>query len=455
MAAASHLIAAGKERAVKRHLAGLAILLVGGGVLSGGLSEAASPDYCQQYATSALAQFQSAKSMGIPGLNFPVWSDNYQHHYQWCLTVSEAEAGLGSDFRDVQIARFSNGNGGAVNEPPASQPKPSAPPANAPPASPPPKTAVIGQVLPIKKGNSQDSTSSAMVNIVKASQEGCKEYAQNAAALTKQYVQGKCDMKGYRWNKSFDAHQQWCLQNISQMDSALKSQQKDYERCDEPYTMIIPGLMLGLRHLKGYGDGGNQADDPYVYPVSLYEKGIKYTQWCDYDDVLGEDMTLGKYMFKCKAIAHHAHAKPLSDVDLPPGVVFRFTAGVFGEEDEKELPKAAGCDWPEYMFNGKFKKMKVKQYGWTQGANADVCWYESTGQGFNNWPKVNQLPRGTMVGLKHSIRQSKKTVVWQGVVLDPADKSIPPPPGFTRKFGGDMGAPSGHGFYWYEKVTGK
>lgn len=431
-----------------------AILFVFYGLCNGGQSNAASQDYCQQYATTAVAQFQQAQAKVMPNLAFPVWSDNYQHHYQWCLTVPESDAQLGSDFRDLQIARFSSQNDTAPGNASSNAPAPGTPPAGTPSAPSAPKTAVVGKIIPIQKDDSNNSTA-GVANIVKASQESCKEYAARATALTTQYVQGKCDLKGYKWNKSYAGHQDWCLKNITGMGSALEAQQKDYERCDEPYSMIIPGLMLGLRHLKGDGDGGNQADDPFVYPVSLYEKGIKYTEYCGYTDVMWGDMTLGTYMFKCKAIAHHAHAKPLSDADLPPGVVFAFEHGVFGDADKKELPAALVCGWPEYMFNGKFKKMKVKQLGWTQSATADVCWYESTGQGFNNWPKVNQLPRGTMVGLKHSIRQSGKNVVWQGVVLDPADKSIAPPPGFTRKFGGDHGAPSGEGFYWYEKVTGK
>src|SRR3989338_8289249 len=85
---------------------------------------AAAPEYCGGYASAALLQFQKAQSLGIPNMTLPVWTDNYQRHYQWCLTVPESDARTGSDFRDFQISRFSSGqlpsDGSAVKDTPGS-----------------------------------------------------------------------------------------------------------------------------------------------------------------------------------------------------------------------------------------------------------------------------------------------------------------------------------------------
>ena len=80
-------------------------------------------------------------------------------------------------------------------------------------------------------------------------------------------------------------------------------------------------------------------------------------------------------------------------------------------------------------------------------------WYESTGEGFSDWSMIERLPYGTVVGLKHSLIQDDKYFVWDGVKYDPADPDIAPPRWFVRKHIGDLCAPKGEGFFFYEKVT--
>ena len=58
-----------------------------------------------------------------------------------------------------------------------------------------------------------------------------------------------------------------------------------------------------------------------------------------------------------------------------------------------------------------------------------------------------------MVGLKHSLNQASKVIVWNGVTFDPV-KASPVPAGFKRVVGGDLGAPAGQGYFWYEKING-
>ncbi len=96
------------------------------------------------------------------------------------------------------------------------------------------------------------------------------------------------------------------------------------------------------------------------------------------------------------------------------------------------------------------------QFGGDMGSQEKegFSWYESTGNGFSSWQLVDQLPKWTVIGLKHSRNQPKKRLQWNGAVYDPADPSSTPPLGFRRVFGGDHGGGRGEGFYWYEKITG-
>ena len=62
-------------------------------------ARAADAGYCQQYATTALEQFEEAAAASCNGLKYPVWSMDFDHHYQWCLTVPVGQAQAGTAFR--------------------------------------------------------------------------------------------------------------------------------------------------------------------------------------------------------------------------------------------------------------------------------------------------------------------------------------------------------------------
>lgn len=107
--------------------------------------------------------------------------------------------------------------------------------------------------------------------------------------------------------------------------------------------------------------------------------------------------------------------------------------------------------------NGPWSYRGLQRYcGGDRGAPSGVgyCWYETTGSSGIDWQLVQRLPRGTVVGLKHSLNQPQKVFFWQGHAYDPADRRTGIPAGFVRRGGGDIGAPEGHGFYWFEKADG-
>ena len=60
---------------------------------------AAGRYFCKQYADKAIAQFNEAREAGCKDINYPVWSDDFNHHYNWCTTVSESQAMPGTKTR--------------------------------------------------------------------------------------------------------------------------------------------------------------------------------------------------------------------------------------------------------------------------------------------------------------------------------------------------------------------
>lgn len=54
---------------------------------------AASDDFCQSYAVQAVGQFETATEASCSNLAYPVWSEDFNHHYNWCRGASEEDAG--------------------------------------------------------------------------------------------------------------------------------------------------------------------------------------------------------------------------------------------------------------------------------------------------------------------------------------------------------------------------
>ena len=205
-------------------------------------------------------------------------------------------------------------------------------------------------------------------------------------------------------------------------------------------SMLVPGLVIGLRHSK------NQKDDAFAIPqLRISLPLVQQRDMCPDDFCIEED-------FLCWIVPCSPSGNP-EDWKLPQGIAI----GLKHSEcrwESNPLISVFGYDpveGPDLLPGEGFKKM----FGGDMGApaNRGYYWYETTGEGFTDWSLVNQLPRGTVIGLKHSLNQPIKRLVWNGQTYDPFDSRINPPPGFVRKFGGDIGARSGEGYYWYEKIT--
>ena len=193
--------------------------------------------------------------------------------------------------------------------------------------------------------------------------------------------------------------------------------------------VLVPSLVVGLRH--------SQNQKPC-------ELGWNFQQFHGGD--LGASSGTG---FSWKMIPDNPSADPAAR-NLPAGIVLalkhstnqsdpRLTA--FGHDPVKGPKSLPG-----------FRQ----QIGGDRGGSSGVgyYWYASTGA--NTTPEdfaiIDKLPKGTIVGLKHSLNQKGKTFSWHGVTYDAANPKLPAPRGFTRMVGGDLKAPANQGYYWYQKV---
>lgn len=132
---------------------------------------------------------------------------------------------------------------------------------------------------------------------------------------------------------------------------------------------------------------------------------------------------------------------------VPPGVVFALK---HNRNNNNHKITVFGHD---ATVSGNFSVFK-KVFGGDLGAPArsGLYWYETDTNEFFDPNVLDKLPRGTIVCLKHTSNNPNKTLRWNGKHYDPADPYCLPPEGFTRMFGGDLGAPAYKGYYWYEKI---
>jgi hypothetical protein len=195
----------------------------------------------------------------------------------------------------------------------------------------------------------------------------------------------------------------------------------------------VPGLVMGLLHNQNQTTPGTVMYSAYDWDATHREGGDlgaanhRGYEWWSLPDTGGDPAT------------YH----------LPPGVV---VALKHNANQSGQVITAFGHD---ATTGGNFTNF-TRQNGGDRGASSGVgyYWYESTGAGFTDWGSVDALlPKYTVVGLKHSMNQASKVLVWNGVTYNPVNAS-PVPPGFRRMVGGDMGAPNGQGYFWYEKTTG-
>lgn len=220
----------------------------------------------------------------------------------------------------------------------------------------------------------------------------------------------------------------------------ILSKRIDQKKRDDQDVWLIPGMVIGLRH-----NINQQMESPNKYMVFFSAPaGASVVRMFGGD--IGAPLHRG---YEWWIVKDQPGLNTISS-NLPPGLVL----GLKHSQNQSDISiKVLGGD---SIVRGKKIEALERMFGGDLGApkGHGFYWYETTGVGFFDWNLVEKLPKWSVVGLKHSVNQKNKKLIWNGKVYDPADNRIPPPPGFVRKFGGDIGAPKGEGYYWYEKIEG-
>jgi hypothetical protein len=207
----------------------------------------------------------------------------------------------------------------------------------------------------------------------------------------------------------------------------------------------IPGQVLYLFHNVNQGDPQLEPTKTNMYFFGPFDlsasSGEGYCWWQIYDN---------------------PNANPADwEKKLPSGIVLALSYHEFMAGDGRVTSFGASPEWEgtyAYGFLSKQTGFDVEKGSGRHAFPTSVYWFETYNPDFSNWDEAEKnLPKGTVLGLKHNGAQPDKKVTWRGQEYDPVNSyrnGIASPPTFTAKHGGDLGAPSGAGFYWYEKTTG-
>ncbi|MFI0415150.1 MAG: hypothetical protein ACH255_13545 [Candidatus Thiodiazotropha sp.] len=174
---------------------------------------AADHAYCDTYVRHALEQFQVAKGEGCENLNYPVWSMDYKHHYDWCRTVPQATAEQGNQQR-VDVLRECR-----------------------------PQGAVTG-TLPAEDMRVFAKT---------PRQIACQGYASDAVAQQQRNLEGNCGFSGPQWNGKADDHYDWCIrgENSLRINDERQRREADLVKCSpspshaKPGVQSVPPFLIG------------------------------------------------------------------------------------------------------------------------------------------------------------------------------------------------------------------
>jgi hypothetical protein len=264
------------------------------------------------------------------------------------------------------------------------------------------------------------------------------------------------------WSPDYYLHYNWCL-GTSEDDvdrgtwerAKVLNAGKPLPAAPKAGTTLVPGLVLGLRHTycKGFGKRlfgcATAGSCQFGNNDDMYNPTVTQSQRLDYrcGGDIGAKLEFG---FTWNTVKNGTPFTVPYD-QLPPGIVIGLWHS--GNEQPKNAMVAGTLAADGYSTPIGL----VRVSGGDRGAPANVGyrWFETTGQNFNgDWSIADRLPKYTVIGLTHSLNMKGHKIFWKGIGYSAACATCSPPPDFVRVSGGDLGAPSGHGFMWFEKVSG-
>jgi hypothetical protein len=198
----------------------------------------------------------------------------------------------------------------------------------------------------------------------------------------------------------------------------------------KPY--LVPGLVIRLRHSENLPDSCRAMPYLHLFGGDLGAPAGEGFEWW----MIADDLNSNPSSWK-----------------LPPGIALGLT-------HSQNLATHSGITvfGNNPVSQGDFAGFERRHGGDIKAPSGEgFYWYESTGEFFSkdDWVIAEKLPKGTVLGLQHSVNQPETSVSWQGEgPYWPSQTDAPTPKGFVRRSGGDIGASAGQGYYWFEKVTG-
>lgn len=157
---------------------------------------AADHEYCERYARHALEQFDVARGEKCEKLDYPVWSMDFKHHYDWCREVPMSEAEKGNELR-VSVLRECRNK--VV------------------------RGSVTGTISTVDTGKA-----AAMLNDL-----ACQDYAKKASLQQQTNLKNNCGMQGPQWNENYNDHYNWCMHgdNVKLTEAANQERQNGLDKC--------------------------------------------------------------------------------------------------------------------------------------------------------------------------------------------------------------------------------
>ncbi len=213
-------------------LAGLMAFLA----LPSSSSLAADSSFCKQYADQAIAQFKEGQRAACKDLDYPVWSTDFDHHFNWCLTAPMADAQKGMEQRVDVLDQCVNRN-------------------------------VLGTVV--------GTVSSAAAGSSTSSQDGlsCEEYANNAVNQQRQNLAAGCGITGPAWNASYSDHFSWCMHGENLKFTAREHQARQDTLVNCVSQQAPPGSVIQIPFPQPQAPD-NKSVTPIPFPSPAIDPGV-------------------------------------------------------------------------------------------------------------------------------------------------------------------------------------
>jgi hypothetical protein len=170
---------------------------------------------CSNYSASTMVQIREAKSLGIPNINPPRWTEDSNAHYDWCLTVPKGFANSEYSQRQQVIDQFKEDH--TIKQPAGITATGVLDTPSGPTGS---KTIPVGKATGVV-GTIPDESISTMLTVGKNKQY-CENYTQQALDTFRHAQQfgipgvpGQMYGNSYSmWGDNYDTHFAWCLESL-------------------------------------------------------------------------------------------------------------------------------------------------------------------------------------------------------------------------------------------------